>query len=150
MKKIFLLIVTSFLIFSSVLTSLANDWLIEELLNLDKWTFSYELELKKLDTYTFKDKRLTKLYNNLKNYDKIIRKSLIKSYDEGRYDTYKMNWIIKNYTQFVSYANDFFYYISMWDNNKKLLDDIEMQEAILYTYKNTKEYYTKVKNLLKY
>lgn len=148
MKKFYLIILSIFLFFSTLNANAKQEDLIEQMLNLNFWSQVFELNLKQLNNYNFKDVRLKKLYNTLKSYDRSIRKSVIKAYQNDDYDYYTINWIIKNYTQFISYTNDFFYYISLTDKDKSLLNDTEIQNAILYTFKNSNEYYKKVKRLI--
>lgn len=150
MKKIILGIITIFFIFSieSDVVAKSQDWLIENILNLNYWPVIYDLNLEKLDNYTFNDYTLKRTYSNLVTYDKLVRSDIINSYKAWKYDYYTINWIIKNYKSFISYTNDFFYFLKLVDKYPYLKDDVEIQDWILTSYKNSQSYYKKVKNLV--
>jgi len=147
MKKIIFGIITTFFIFSTQ-TFAQEKWLIEKMLNLNYWPMVYDLSLEKLDNYTYKDYYLNNLYNNLVKYDKIIKDNIIKYYKDWKYDYNTTNWIIRNYKNFISYTNDFFYFSKMMEKYPYLKNDIEIQDGFLKSYKNSQIYYKKVQNLI--
>ncbi len=152
MKKALIIIIAIFSLFSIENNAFANTysqkWLIENLLNLDYGPIKYELELQSLDNYTFRDNSLKKIYSDLLSYDTIVRKEIIYSHQKWIFDYYTTNGIVKNYSLFISYTNDFFYYLSLIDKNPKLEYNLEIQDAVLSTYKNSKIYYKKVQSLI--
>jgi hypothetical protein len=148
MKKIFLGILTIFLIFSIENVFAKKNWLIEDLLDLNNWPLIYDLNLEKLDKYSFKDKNLKNKYLTLVWYDKIIRNGIIYQYQKWTYSTATIKWIIRNYKSFVYYTNQLFYLFKQVEKYPHLKDDVDMQDGILMTYKNVAWYYKKVKNLV--
>jgi len=148
MKKIFLGILTIFLIFSIENVFAKKNWLIEDLLDLNNWPLIYDLNLEKLDKYSFKDKNLKNKYLTLVWYDKIIRNEIIYQYQKWTYSTATIKWIIKNYKSFVYYTNQLFYLFKQAEKYTHLKHDVDMQDGILMTYKNVAWYYKKVKNLV--
>lgn len=148
MKKIATFVLSMILVFSCTKT-FASDSLFEELLNLDDGVYIYELSLSKVDSYSFSDDSLRNIYETYKYYDSLTKEEIIRAYENGDYDEYKMNWIVKNYNTFVYNTNKFFYFLNMVDNNPELKDDKSIQNAILKNYKSVKSSYNKVKNLLK-
>jgi hypothetical protein len=148
MKKILLGILTIFLIFSIENVFAKKNWLIEDLLDLNNWPLIYDLNLEKLDKYSFKDKNLKNKYLTLVWYDKIIRNGIIYQYQKWTYSTATVKWIIRNYKSFVYYTNQLFYLFKQVEKYPHLKDDVDMQDWILMTYKNVAWYYKKVKNLV--
>lgn len=150
MKKIILSIITIFFIFSIQSNAIAKnqDGLIENLLNLNYWPVIYDLNLEKLDSYSFNDYNLKNIYSDLVKYDKLVKTDIINSYKAWKYDYYTTNWIIRNYKSFISYTNDFFYFLKQIDKYPYLKDDVEIQDGLLTSYKNSQSYYKKVKNLV--
>lgn len=148
MKKISTFVLFLLLIFSFNKAS-ASDSLFEDLLNLDDWIYIYDLSLSKIDDYNFNDYSLNNIYVTYKEYDAIFKDEIIFAYNNGDYDEYKMNSIVKNYNTFVYNTNKFFYYLNLVDKNNTLKNDKNIQNAISKHYKSVKSSYVKVKNLLK-
>lgn len=147
MKKIFSGILTIFFIFSIQNVYAKESWLIENLLNLNYWPMIYDLSLETLDTYSFKNESLKNTYSTFVNYDSLIRNEIITQYKRWTYSTATTKWIIKNYKNFVYYTNELFSLFKQVEKRPYLKDDVDMQDAILKTYKNSASYYKKVKNL---
>ena len=97
MKKFTKAILFIFLIFSIENTYASNDWILEELLNINYWPVSYDLSLEKLDNYNFKNKTLAKKYSDLVKIDDIIRQQVINKFqnDDYSYTTTKILYIIQ-------------------------------------------------------
>lgn len=149
MKKIILLIIAIFSLFSIENNVLANNqWFIGSLMNFETGPISYELSLEKLDTYSFKDTNLKRIYTDLVKYDSLTRRAILNAHQEGSYDYYTTNGIVKNYSNFVYHTNNFFYYLSLMDKNKTLENNHEIQDAVLSNYKSSQNYYKKVQSLI--
>lgn len=151
MKKILIFIVMIFSIFSIGNETKANDysqWLIENILNLNYGPLIFDLNLEKLESYDFRDPTLRKMYDGVVIYNNLTKQQIINTHKVGHYDYYTTNGIIKNYKTFISYTNDFFYYLNIIDKNPNLKNDTEIQEALLITYRNSQSYYRKVRNLV--
>jgi len=147
MKKIYILIISIFFIFS-IQNINAKEWIIEDLFNLNYWPMIYDLSLEKLESYNFTDSTLKNIYNKFKTYDNLIRNEIIDKHKIWEFDFYTTNWIIKNYKTYVYYTNEFFYLLSLVEKNPSLKEDVEFQIQFLKTYKNSALYYQKVKNLI--
>lgn len=148
MKKFTKAILFIFLIFSIENTYASNDWILEELLNINYWPVSYDLSLEKLDNYNFKNKTLAKKYSNLVKIDDIIRQQVINKFQNDDYSYTTTNAIVRNYKDFISYTNNFFYFLSVMDKNPSLKSDIEIQAWLLESYKESVNSYKKVKRLI--
>lgn len=148
MKKFTKAILFIFLIFSIENTYASNDWILEELLNINYWPVSYDLSLEKLDNYNFKNKTLAKKYSDLVKIDYIIRQQVINKFQNDDYSYTTTNAIVRNYKDFISYTNNFFYFLSVMDKNPSLKSDIEIQAWLLESYKESVNSYKKVKRLI--
>lgn len=148
MKKFTKAILFIFLIFSIENTYASNDWILEELLNINYWPVSYDLSLEKLDNYNFKNKTLAKKYSDLVKIDDIIRQQVINKFQNDDYSYTTTNAIVRNYKDFISYTNNFFYFLSVMDKNPSLKSDIEIQAWLLESYKELVNSYKKVKRLI--
>lgn len=148
MKKFTKAILFIFLIFSIENTYASNDWILEELLNINYWPVSYDLSLEKLDNYNFKNKTLAKKYSDLVIIDDIIRQQVINKFQNDDYSYTTTNAIVRNYKDFIYYTNNFFYFLSVIDKNPSLKSDIEIQAWLLDSYKESVNSYKKVKRLI--
>lgn len=150
MKKIIVSIIMVFSIFSigNELKANYQEGLIENLLNLNYGPLIFDLNLEKLESYNFRDLTLRKVYDGLVVYDNLTRQQIINAHKAGQYDYNTTNGIIKNYKTFISYTNDFFYYLDIIDKNPNFKNNTEIQDAILITYRNSQSYYRKVRNLV--
>lgn len=147
MKKIFIGIITIFFVFSIENTLANENWLIEDLLNLNYWPMIYNLSLDNIDTYNFENKNLRKSYTSMVQYDTLIRDEIITQYQLWTYSYETTNGIIKNYKNFVYYTNQLFYFFNQVEKYPYLKNDFEIQDGILRNYKSAASYYKKVKNL---
>ncbi len=152
MKKIILLIIAIFSLFSiennALAKNISQNGFIGSLMNFDVGPVSYELSLEKLDTYSFRDAQLKSIYTDLVKYDRLTRSAILSAYAEWSYDYYTTNGIVKNYSNFVYHTNNFFYYLSLIDKNKTLENNHEIQDAVLSNYKSSQSYYKKVQSLI--
>lgn len=147
MKKLLLSIITIFLIFSIENVTAKENWLVEDLLNLNYWPMIYDLSLDNLNTYSFKDQSLKNTYSTMVKYDNLIRNEIITQSEKWTYSIVTTKWIIKNYKNFIYYTNELFYLFNQVEKHPYLKNDVDMQDGILKTYKNAAWYYKKVKNL---
>ncbi|MDD5770441.1 MAG: hypothetical protein PHE25_05725 [Candidatus Gracilibacteria bacterium] len=148
MKKIFFVIITIFLIFSTKISLANENGLIEDMLNLNYGPMIYDLSLDSLDVYSFENEDLQKSYSKMVNYDKLIRDEIILQYRKGNYSTQTTNGIIKNYKTFIYYTNQLFYFFNLIEKNPELKYEMDIQDGIIKNYKNVSNYYKKVKRLV--
>jgi len=146
MKNFIKMIIIISLILSSLSTTFAEKWYLETLLDLNYWIEEHSLELAELNNISFNSKLYNRVYDNIKNIDKILRKEIIKNYRNWKYEYYQVNGIIKNYKNFIYHTNKFFYYIKIEEKYPNYRD---LDTAILRSYRNMKSSYRKVKNLSK-
>ena len=104
------------------------------------------LVLAELDNIHFKNNLFNKVHNQLKEADKILKKDIIRRYRNWEYEYYQVNWIVKNYKNFIYHANQFFYYLKIEEQHPNYRD---LDTAILRSYRNMNSSYKKVKNLIK-
>ena len=146
MKKIINIIIAISLLLSSLSTTFASQWYLETLLDLNYWIEEHNLELAELDNIYFKNKLFNKVHNKLKKADKILKREIIQKYRNWEYEYYQVNWIVKNYKNFIYHANQFFYYLKIEEQHPNYRD---LDTAILRSYRNMNSNYRKVKNLIK-
>jgi len=148
MKKIFNIILAIFLIFS-IKNTFASSQNLEDVLNLDIWPANYTINLAKINNFSFKTKALSDKHEKVKNIDKTLKKIIIQKFNNWDFSENKTNSLIKNYSNFVYYVNDFFYYMKIIDNNESMKNNIEVQKWILDSYKNMKIYYKNIFNIIR-
>lgn len=147
MKKIILPIITLTIIFSSLSNTFAKEWTLERLLDLNYWVEKYNLSLSQIDYIRFNDSKYNNMYNELIEIDSTLRNEFMKKYRNWEYEYYQMNWIVTNYKNFVYYVNKYFLYIRMKEINNRYM---ELDTAILNSYRNMRSSYNKVKNIVRW
>jgi len=146
MKNIIKFIITLSLIFSSLSTTFAEEWYIEKLLNLNYGIEAMNLNLKNINHQSFHNEKYNKIYNELKNIDNIFKKNIMKNYRDWKYWYYQINWIIKNYNNFIYHTNMFLSFLKIKEQNNYYS---EINHAIISSYTNIKESYNNMKNIIK-
>lgn len=151
MKKISILFIILLIIISFNLekTNADDNWILNEILNLEYGPFQYELSLPVLDEYTFNNNNLQNRYNTFIKFDKISREQIIIAYKNWDYDYYRMNWIVMTYSNFVYNVNKFFFFLDRIDSNPSIAQNREIQFWVLKFYKASYFEYNKLQNLLK-
>ena len=146
MKKITLFFVSLFTLlhFSS---TYAEEWYIEQLLDLNYGIEQYELDLRELDYIYFNDSKYNYVYNELKRVDSILKTEFMNKYRSWEYEYYQTNGIVTNYNNFIYHTNKFFFYLKMKESNPNYW---EINTAILHNYRSMKSSYSKVKNIVKW
>ena len=146
MKKITKLIISFTIIISSLSTTFAEEWYIEKLLDLNYGIEEYELNLSEIKYIHFKNQNFNKIYNELKTADSVLKKWFMRKYRNWELEYYKINWIIKNYNNFVYHTNQFFLFLKLKEQRPYYK---ETTQAILTNYKEMRNSYKKVKNIIK-
>lgn len=146
MNKITTFIITMIIFFSSIYITNAEEWYIEKLLDINYWVEKYELDLAEIDYYNFKSDKYNYIYKELKRIDSILKEDIIKKYRSWEYNYYQVNWIIKNYNDFIYHNNMFFYYIKLKEQNNNYK---ELDSAIIKSYTNLRNSYKKIINIIK-
>ena len=145
MKKIISLIIVLTIFFSSLTKTFAEEWYIEKLLNLNYWVEEFNLNLSKLNNIYFNDEKNNRIFNELKTVDSLLTNQFMLKYKNWEYEYYEINWIIKNYNNFIYYTNKYFYFIKL---NEQRPYYKENNTAILNSYKNMISSYKKIKYIL--
>jgi len=146
MKNIIKFIIALSLIFSSLSTTFAEEWYIEKLLNLNYGIEAMNLNLKNINYINFNNEKYNKIYNELNTIDNIFKKNIMKNYRESKYWYYQINWIIKNYNNFIYHTNMFLSFLKIKENNNSYS---EINHAIINSYTSMKESYNNMKNIIK-
>lgn len=129
-------------------SSYAEEWYIENLLDIQTWPEIYKINTILMDEYYFKDKLIKNIYSKMKQADKLLKQAIIFQYKANKLDYYKTNAIINNYDYFIDSVNDFFDTLYMVDQNNSLKNEKEIQETILKAYEDMRTHYNRVKYLL--
>jgi hypothetical protein len=146
MQKISNLIIILFLVFTLGKTNLASADPIENILNM--WVQSEEITLKlySLENPRLNDKKNQKQYFKINKLNNKIKIALIKKYQNNWFGYYQMQWIIKNYNNFIYYTNKYFKELK----NKELYWNTKEIESNIYNnFTYMKSYYSKFQNLIK-
>lgn len=142
----FVKIIIAFFIFISTSNIVnAEEWYIERLLQINSWVEAFDIELTSLDTYYFRDEALRNTYLEFVKVSSLLKKEIIKKYENSELEYYQTKWIITNYKNFIYYTNQIFYFLKLredWYNWK------ELDTAVLETYQNIRTYYKRLKNLI--
>lgn len=140
MKTFFLWIITLLIIFSSFNTTKAN-LSIWELLDLQFWTQSFELNLSNIKRYDFKNQSMINFNNTLIRQNDFLKREIERKYRNNEITKTRMNWIIRNHKQFVEHSNFYLQMLEMIDNNPRLINDDEMIYSIIDLRKSIQTYY---------
>ena len=146
MNKIIKLIITLTIIFSSQSNTFAEEGYIENLFDLNYWVEELDLDLHDIKYIYFNNEKYNRIYREIKTVDSLLKDGFMKNYRNWEYDYYQMNWIVNNYNKFIYNTNQFFFFIKLKEQNSNYL---EIDSAIMSSYRNMKIYYSKVKNLAK-
>lgn len=146
MNKIIKVIITLTIIFSSLSTTFAEEWYIENLFDLNYWIEEMDLDLHEIKYIYFKNEKYNRLYREIKTVDSLLKNGFMKNYRNWTYNYYKMNWIVSSYNKFIYNTNQFFFFIKLKEKNSNYS---EANTAIMNSYRNMRIYYSKVKNLAK-
>lgn len=144
MWKIFLFIISILSFFSISTTTKANDWYLEELLNINYWVEEFKLKLENLDDIYFNDAKTREIYENFKKVDLVLKNEFINKYKAWDFDYNKTNSLINNYNYFIFHSNKFFYYTKLRESRI----DKEVNDAILSNYTYLRTYYKRVKFII--
>jgi len=145
MKKLLLPILSIFIFFSIANTSVAKEWYIEQLLDLNYWVEEYELRLSKIEYVYFYNENTNQMYDGYKIADRLLKDEMMNMYRNWEIDYYTMNWIVENYNLFIYHTNKLFNYVSVKEIRS---DSKEVDSAILKNYELSRSYYKRVKHLL--
>lgn len=145
MKKIISSIIFSALFFSSVFSVNANG-VLWDILEFDTGIESFRLEnIPELPERSFTNSSQQSTYNNLRIIDAALREEFIKQYSEWQIEYYQMQDLIDAYKNFLYYTDKTFDYISEYEKNSR---SSEIQNAIILSYSQMKNYYIKVQNII--
>lgn len=147
MKYIFsLLSISSFVLFSSVLSVSAQEGYLEQLLQLETWLENYQIEeIPKLEVRSFSNSSVQKTYDEFLKLDVILRKEFIRQYSIWDISYYQMQDIVANYRDFLYYTGKTFSYVSEYE---KWLRGEEIDRAIESGYSNMRMSYGRIKGIL--
>lgn len=131
--------------FSSATYSFAKEWYIENLLQINTWVEAFDIELIEIDDYYFADENLQNTYEEFKRTSQLLKREIIRKYENDEFGYYQTKWVITNYKKFVYYTNSIFYYLSLKDEG---VNDSEIDNAILESYTKIRTYYKRLKYLV--
>lgn len=144
MKKI-ILIIWSILLFSIPNLSSANNWSLEDILDIKYWPEVFQMEMIEFPKYSFKDATIQGTYNNYIEKMKLLKWALIDQYSQDQFTTYQMNGITSYFSNFVYHTNRMFALIKekeAGDSHK------ETVMAIKKHYEQSRTFYNRLKNII--
>ena len=144
MKNILKIIIALITFFSTINTTFASEWYIEQILDLNYWIEEYNLELSDLDNISFRDQTTNEMFEEFKRMNTLLKGEIIYKYRNNEFDFYQTSWIVSSHKKFVYNTNKLFYYISLKEEGYNYW---ELDTAILKSYRKIRIYYRKVKNL---
>jgi hypothetical protein len=145
MKKIFSIIVFIF-IFSIPNFANANEWYIEQLLQLKVGPEAFTMNLSKIEDIYFVDSDNQEVFDSFKNTSEILRDEILRKYENDEFEYYTMQGIVSNYNSFVYYTNKLFYYLSIREQNSSL--DAETENGVSKNYSKSRNYFKRLKYLI--
>jgi hypothetical protein len=144
MKKFTRYILMIILLFSIVNNTFAEEWAIEQLLDLNYGEEEYQINLIDIKYVDFKtDKNIWK-YEYMRSMNNSLKSIIKEKYRNGDYAYHTVNGIITNQKNFIYYTNKYFSYLRL---KEKWETWSEINEAILSSYRSMKSYYSRLKVL---
>lgn len=129
----------------SITNSVNASGYIDNLLEIPTGPEAFDITLESLDYYSFNSPQISKVYNDFREVNEVLRDEIVRKYNAGDFDYYQMQGIIKNYKMFVYHTNKLFEYLSLKDNG---IWGKSIDTAILRTYQNTRIYYNRMKYII--
>jgi len=146
MKVLIKIIISLFFLFSIVTPSFAqNRWQIENILDLNYWIEVLEINKVYFDNYYFNNYQIYRIYSAFKTTSRVLKDEIIRKYRDNTIWYYQMKWLITNYTNFIYYANKYFFFIKQKEiySNDKIINN-----AIINNLTQAKSYYMRMKFLI--
>jgi len=143
MKKIISIIIVSILYFSSTSNTFAEEWYIEELLNINYEVERLTLDLSEIDTIYFKTPKYNKLRNQMIKINSTLKKWIMNKYKNWELEYYQINWVITNYNNFIYHINKLFYFLKLKEQNCGFR---ELDTAIIRSYTQIRSSFKKIKS----
>ena len=145
MKVLTKVIISIVFIFSIVAPTFAEQkWYIEQLLDLNYWIETFNINLASIDKYNFNNSRTRYIYTTFKSTSEDLKNEILKQYRKWNLDYYRTKWIITNYKNFIYYSNKYFYF----QKQKEYYNSKTIDNAILKNVISLKSYYMRIKFLV--
>jgi len=147
MKKLSSLIIISVLLFSFSKTNIINADFIEDILETKKITQEINLDKYSLKKININNKKIQDKFLKLDVINNKIKEALIIKYSKGDYWYYQMQGIVKNYNNFIYYANSYFSSVKneelYWKSSETNLNIKNSFSEMVSSYIKFKEIVTK-------
>ena len=143
MKNIIFNIILFLSIFS--IANFTNADFFEQTLDLNNWLEKINLHTIKLTNITLKDKVKQRQFEKIKKINPLIKKAILKQYNNKKFNYYQTQYIIKNYNNFLYYTNKYF---EVLKNKEIYWNTKEINRTLYYTFLNMKFYYIKFKDAI--
>jgi len=150
LKKLVISIIILLCIFSKN-SAFSYDLSMWEYLNIDYEIEAMDLSFAYIKDVRYKNRKMNiklKLFNRkLKILNKHIKDLMIVYYKDWKISYYQFKWMITNYKDFIFYLSKHFEYLKIKETTPNLW---EINYSIHKNYRNIRESYTKVVDILKY
>jgi uncharacterized protein YjbI with pentapeptide repeats len=143
MKKIIFNIILFLSIFSIV--NLTNADFFEQTLDLNNWLENINFHTVKLTNFNLRDKVKQRQFEKIKKVNPLIKKAILRQYNNKKFNYYQTQSIIKNYNNFLYYTNKYFEALK---DKEIYWDTKEVNRSIYYNFLNMKFYYIKFKDAI--
>ncbi len=124
---------------------LKNEGEIEKLLDLNVGPDEYDLELAHIDSMTFMNPAVTKMYNEYKILNSQLKRGIMAEYRKWNIEYYQLQGMITAQKNFVYHTNKVFFHIWM---KEQFPDYAEADEYVLKNYRAARSNFVTVKNLM--
>lgn len=132
--------------FAEEKSSYSTPWSVELNLDFPLWVETLGLEEAILEKRNFKTSQNQKIYQTFVSQDTQMRKLILDLFEKWSLTQAQVNNIIHNYQNFIYYTNQYFYFLSLSEGSLK--NDLEVKDWVKNNLKNSKESFTKVKNVI--
>lgn len=142
MKNLTLLIIFSFICFSSLLKINVYSFK-SDTIDFNNFEYDYVLNLNQIKNYNFSNKKNKKEYENIKKINYKLKFAIKKSYKN--YKNYEKRRIALYYSNFTYYMDMYFYFLK---EKEKYPNDIEVNYFLVETKKYAINYLEKLRNYI--
>ena len=112
------------------------------MLKMNSFVEEMHLNLPKIEVRNIKNTDIKNRYNELKRYDTLLRDAFLKLWRSWEIDSYTMQDITFNYSQFIYFANKSFLYHEIEEKTGRTR---ETTQALQNSYDTMRTYYVRVK-----
>lgn len=145
MQKLLSVIIGFIFILSTLNTSFANGWYIEDLLDLKYGPEEYDITLANLGYKSFRTQEARDYYAEVQQTNRALQDAIMQAYRTDSLDYYTTQGVISAHKKFVYHLNELFDGISMKESGANYG---ELDDYILDNYKLSRVYHQKVRKLI--